>query len=59
MEKKIIPIFFAIDDGYIPFFGVALQSLIENSSKDWYFAKKRRKYYDYYATTSTAEDHIR
>ena len=34
MEKKIIPIFFAIDDGYIPFFGVALQSLIENSSKD-------------------------
>ena len=34
MEKKIIPIFFAIDDGYIPFFGVALQSLIENSSKE-------------------------
>lgn len=34
MEKKTIPIFFAIDDGYIPFFAVALQSLIENSSKE-------------------------
>ena len=34
MEKKIIPIFFAIDDGYIPFFAVALKSLIENSSKE-------------------------
>ena len=31
-EKKVIPIFFATDDKYIPFLAVALQSLIENSS---------------------------
>ena len=32
-EKMTIPIFFAVDDDYIPFFVVAVQSLIENSSK--------------------------
>ena len=35
--KNTIPIFFAMDDGYIPFFGVALESLIENSSKENYY----------------------
>lgn len=33
-ENKIIPIFFAVDDKYIPFLAVALKSLIENSSKE-------------------------
>jgi len=31
---KEIPIFFAVDDGYIPFLAVAMQSLIDNSSKE-------------------------
>lgn len=33
-KEKTIPIFFAVDDAYIPFLAVALQSLIENSSKE-------------------------
>lgn len=33
-EDKKIPIFFAVDDEYIPFLAVALQSLIANSSKE-------------------------
>lgn len=35
-DKQInnIPIFFAIDDGYIPFLAVTLQSLVENSTKE-------------------------
>lgn len=34
-NKQVIPIFFAIDDYYIPFFSVALTSLIENSSQKY------------------------
>ena len=26
---EVIPIFFAVDDGYVPFLAVALQSLLE------------------------------
>ena len=37
---NVIPIFFAIDDGYIPFLAVALESLIENSSKKYYYSIK-------------------
>ena len=33
-ENKNIPIFFTVDDKYIPFLAVALQSLIENSSEN-------------------------
>ncbi len=33
-NKNIIPIFFAIDDGYIPFLAVALQSLVEHISNE-------------------------
>ncbi len=33
-EMKDVPIFFAVDDGYIPFLGVSLKSLIDNSSKE-------------------------
>ncbi len=42
MKKKLnkIPIFFAIDDKYIPLLAVALQSIIENSSsKNYYLVK--------------------
>ncbi len=34
MPKKNVPIFFSCDDNYIPFLGVAIKSLIENTSKD-------------------------
>lgn len=37
---EVIPIFLAVDDGYIPFLAVALQSLIENSSKNYYYSIK-------------------
>ena len=37
---EVIPIFFAIDDEYIPFLAVALESLIENSSKNYYYSIK-------------------
>ena len=37
---EVIPIFFAVDDGYVPFLAVALQSLIENSSKNYYYSIK-------------------
>ncbi len=42
MKKKInkIPIFFAVDDDYLPFLAVALQSLIENASKRNYYLIK-------------------
>ena len=39
-NTKEIPIFFAVDDGYIPFLAVAIQSLVENSSKDNNYAIK-------------------
>lgn len=37
---EVIPIFFAADDGYMPFLAVALESLIENSSKNYYYSIK-------------------
>ena len=37
---EVIPIFFAVDDVYIPFLAVALESLIDNSSKDYYYSVK-------------------
>ena len=39
-ELKEIPIFFAVDDGYIPFLSVAMQSVIDNSSKENKYAIK-------------------
>lgn len=33
-KEREVPIFFAVDDGYIPFLAVSLQSLIDNSSKE-------------------------
>ena len=35
MYKEIIPIFFTIDESYVPFAGVAIKSLIENASKNY------------------------
>ncbi len=42
MNNKLenIPIFFTIDDGYTPFLAVALQSLIENASKNYNYCIK-------------------
>ena len=37
---KVIPIFFAVYDGYVPFLAVALQSIIENSSKEYFYSIK-------------------
>lgn len=36
-EKSIIPIFFAIDNNYAPFFSVALESIKANSSKNYQY----------------------
>ena len=38
--KEEVPIFFAVDDNYVPFLGVALKSLIENSSKEYKYLVK-------------------
>lgn len=42
MNNKLenIPVFFTIDDGYTPFLAVALQSLIENASKNYNYCIK-------------------
>lgn len=37
---EVIPIFFAVDDNYTPFLAVALQSLVANSSNEYYYAIK-------------------
>ena len=51
-ELKEIPIFFAIDDQYIPFLAVALKSLIENANKDY-------KYLIKVLHTNVQEDHMK
>ena len=38
--NKEIPVFFAVDNGYIPFLGVALKSLIDNTSEKNKYAIK-------------------
>ena len=42
MEKNrdVLPIFFAVDDGYIPFLAVSLESLVANSSEEHYYLIK-------------------
>ena len=37
---NVIPIFFAVDDSYLPFLAVSLESLIENASKSYYYSIK-------------------
>ena len=39
-NSKVIPIFFTVDDGYIPFLAVTLESLIDNASKDYEYSIK-------------------
>ncbi len=39
-KTEVIPIFFAVDDVYIPFLAVALQSLIDNASDKNYYSIK-------------------
>lgn len=39
-NKEVLPIFFAVDDGYMPFLAVTLQSLVENSSDKYYYSLK-------------------
>lgn len=39
-KQNKIPIFFATDDGYIPFLAVALESLIDNASTENYYLIK-------------------
>ena len=36
-SSKEIPIFFALDDNYIPFLAVTLQSIIDNSSENYLY----------------------
>ena len=33
-NKQVIPIFFAVDDGYIPFLAVSIQSLADHASDE-------------------------
>lgn len=37
MALPVIPIFFAVDDNYAPFLGVALESLTQNASENYYY----------------------
>ena len=39
-KAEVIPIFFTVDDVYIPFLAVALQSLIDNASDKNYYSIK-------------------
>ena len=36
--QNTIPIFFSCDDNYLPFLAVAIRSLIENASDDFYYS---------------------
>lgn len=36
-NDKIIPIFFATDNNYVPFLAVSIKSLLENASKDYFY----------------------
>ena len=49
-NKEVLPIFFAADDKYIPFLAVTLQSLVDNSSTDYYYLIK-------VLYTNISEDH--
>lgn len=39
-NKEVIPIFFTVDDNYVPMMAVTIKSLIENSSKNYYYQVK-------------------
>lgn len=48
--ENIIPIFFATNDNYAPYLGVALKSMLENASKSYF-------YKTYVLMTDLSEDH--
>ena len=50
MENNIIPIFFAVNDNYSPYLGVALKSMLENASKKY-------EYKIYVMETSLSDAH--
>lgn len=50
-SKKEIPIFFATDNNYVPFLAVALTSLLDNASKDYF-------YKIYVLTTSLRKEYV-
>lgn len=37
MEKKIIPVVFALDDKFVPFLSVSVQSILDNGSNDFFY----------------------
>lgn len=37
MHSSVIPVFFAVDDNYAPFLGVAIHSLLQNASKNYIY----------------------
>lgn len=37
MSLPVIPVFFAVDDNYAPFLGVALESITQNASRDYIY----------------------
>ena len=39
-NKQVIPIFFAVDDGYIPFLAVSIQSLVDHASNEHQYVIK-------------------
>lgn len=49
-QKEIIPVVFATDDGYAPYLGVALQSLIANTTEEY-------QYHVYILYTSLSNTH--
>lgn len=36
-KREIIPVFFATDDNYVPFLAVAIKSLLENASQEYFY----------------------
>lgn len=40
MNKQIIPIFFAIDNSYVPFIDIAIRSIMKNASKEYIYEIK-------------------
>lgn len=51
-NEKIVPIFFATDDNYVPYLAVALKSLLANASKEYFYKV-------YVITTQLTEDNMR
>ena len=35
--RRIIPVFFACDNNYVPFLAVAIKSMLDNASKDNFY----------------------